>query len=87
MPTPITWNSVDTAVAQLAPLLNASGFLDNVLVRCDRNNACHYQGGPPYRLARFAIDTHGQAVWLWIDADGISGPLELYCVNGWALAQ
>lgn len=86
-PTPIAWNDPSTAIELLVPLLNASGFVDNLLVRCDPTN-CHYQCGPKYRLARFSVDSNGQPHWTWIDADATQGGLSLYgCVSGWALAQ
>lgn len=85
--TPIAWNDPSTAVALLGPLLNASGFLDNVLVKLDPTNP-HYQCGPRYRLARMSIDTNGQPVWTWIDADGTTAGLPLHnSVVGFALAQ
>lgn len=85
--TPITWNDPSTAVTLLEPLVNASGYVDNVLVRCDPTNV-HYQSGPLYRLGRFTTDSNGQPVWLWRDADRVSELLPLYgCVNGFALAE
>ena len=86
-PTPIVWNDPNTAVELLGPLLNTSGYLDNVLVKCDPTSA-HYQCGPAYRLARFSVDGNGQPYWTWIDADETTAGLPLHnAVIGWALAQ
>ncbi|MEM5277476.1 hypothetical protein VSR17_20850 [Cupriavidus taiwanensis] len=85
---PPTWNSPADAVSSLAPLLDSSSVVKNLLVKLDPMNV-HHDGGPAYRQARYAYGYTGAepggpkgAVWL----DAHTG-LRLYHVVGWQMAE
>ncbi|GJH04491.1 hypothetical protein [Paraburkholderia terrae] len=82
--TPISWNAPDTANESLSPRLNSHGCVDFVLVQLDLANP--QSGGVlgvKYAQARYAVDSHGNDVWLTAEPS----PRRLYGVVGWTLAQ
>lgn len=87
---PPVWNVPADAVTGLAPLLDAYGAANNVLVKVDPTNAAHRDDDPVYRLARYAYGHTGLSGGdgplgtVWYDA---RTGLRLYNVVGWQMAQ
>ncbi|MBY8605248.1 hypothetical protein K7N18_10400 [Burkholderia arboris] len=91
--TPVTWNDPSTAKAQLSPLFDSSGGVNNVIVQLTdwpgAGGAPHCQatgvlGLGRYVPARYGVDEQGNDVWL---TPVPNGPQRLYGVTGWILAQ